>query len=478
MNPSADVVVLGAGPAGAAAAVEAASSGLSVVVVDEQAQAGGQVYRIAAGISPTRSDGERADGDRLRDALASANVDRRFEHRAWHVERTDDRWRVHALGPDGPRTFVAAALIVATGALERHVPFAGWERPGVMGLAAATVLLKAQRVLPGRSVVVAGAGPLLLVVAKAIVDGGGSVAAVVDAHPRGAWLADAADLALRPDLVARGVGWVRTLRAHGVRMLYGHRLQAVAGDAPQLRATVVAVDRSGRARAHGVAIEIACDAVCCGYGLMPATDVTRLAGAAHAFDPARGGWHAVVDDAQRCNVPGLYVAGDGAGIVGAAAAPWQGRIAAMAAARDLGRLDARTHAERSAAARRASDRAARFGRAMTRIAQIGDGAIADIAPDVTMCQCERLTRRTLASAIADGCATINDLKAATRCGMGPCGGRLCEDAVARLITLATGRPRPLVGQGTGRPPLRPVDLDALAGDFDYDALPMATPAPL
>jgi NADPH-dependent 2,4-dienoyl-CoA reductase/sulfur reductase-like enzyme len=470
--------VLGAGPAGAAAAIEAAALGLRAVLLDEHAAAGGQVYGVAPGIAPARPDRERADGDRMRDELAAANVERRFGHRVWHVERAQNEWLVHALGPEGPRTVRAAALIVATGAQERHVPFAGWERPGVIGLAAATLLLKAQRVLPGRNVVVAGAGPLLLVVAKAIVEGGGRVAAVVDAHPRSAWIARPADLFSRLDLVARGVGWVRTLQTRGVPVLHGYLLRAVDGDAPSLRATVVPVDRDGRVRPEAPTTEFACDSVCCGYGLMPSTDVTRLAGAAHTFDPARGGWRVIVDDDQRCDVPGLYAAGDAAGVLGAAAAPLQGWIAAAAAARDLGRIDARTHEERVAKSKRARTRASRFGGAMTRIASVGDGAIASIPANVIVCQCERLARAVLEVAIDAGCATFNDLKAATRCGMGPCGGRLCEDAVARLIALQTGRLRIEVGQATGRPPLRPVDLDALAGEFDYDALPMAAPAPL
>ena len=473
-----DVVVLGAGPAGAAAAIEAASLGLRTAIADEQAVAGGQVYRVAPGIAPVRADQERTDGDRIRAELGAGNIDRCFAHRVWHVERANDRWHIHALGPEGPRTLHAAALIVATGAQERHLPFAGWERPGVMGLAAATVMLKAQRMLPGRNVVVAGAGPLLLVVAKAIVDGGGRVAAIVDAHPRSAWFASAADLLSRPDLAARGMGWYRALHSAGVPMHHGCLLRAVDGDAPALRASVFPVDREGRARADGKAVTIACDAVCCGYGLMPATDVTRLLGASHAFDLTLGGWHVVVDDDQRCNIPRLYAAGDGAGVVGAAAAPWQGRVAAMAAARDLDRIDTATHASRAAPARRERVRAARFGGVMTRIANVGDGAVASLASGVTMCQCERLTRATLDAAIADGCATVNDLKGATRCGMGPCGGRLCEDAAARLIALATGHTRTEIGQATGRPPLRPVDLDALAGDFDYDALPMPATAPL
>ena len=468
--------MLGAGPAGAAAAIEAATLGLRVALLDEQAYAGGQVYRVVPGIAPAQPDRDRADGNRLRQRLAAANVDRFFGCRVWHVERVGDDWHVHVLGPDGPLTVRAAALIVATGALERHVPFAGWERPGVIGLAAATVLLKAQRILPGRNVVVAGTGPLLLVVATAIVEGGGRVAAIVDANPRRAWLAHAADLLSRPDLLVRGIGWLRKLQSKGVPILHEHILHTVDGDVPSLRAAAVAVDRDGHARAGAAMAEFACDAVCCGFGLMPATDVTRLAGASHAYDPARGGWHVIVDIDQRCDVPGLYAAGDGAGVAGAAAAPLQGRIAALAAARDLGRIGARTQGDR--AAKRAQARAARFGGAMTRIANVGAGAVASIPPDVMVCQCERLARSVLDSAIDDGCATINELKAATRCGMGPCGGRLCEDTAARLIALRTGRTRTDVGQATGRPPLHPVDLDALAGEFDYDALPMATPAPL
>jgi len=470
------VAVLGAGPAGAAAAIEAAELGLRVTALDEQLAAGGQVYRIAPGIASKHADPDRAEGDRLRSMLAAANVDRYFGHRVWHVERLGDVWHLHSLGPDGPRTTRANALIVATGAQERHVPFAGWDRPGVIGLAAATILLKAQRVLPGRNVVVAGAGPLLLVVAKAIIDGGGRVAAIVDANPRSAWFAHATDLLSRPDLVARGVGWARKLKSAGVPMLQGHILRAVDGDAPSLRAIAVSVDRDGSPRPNASAIELACDAVCCGFGLMPATDVTRLAGASHAFDPARGGWHVIVDADQRCDVPRLYAAGDGAGIAGAAAAPLQGRIAALAAARDLGRTDANSRSVEIA--QRAQLRAARFGKAMTQLANVGDGAIASIPTDVVVCQCERLSRAALDRAIDDGCTTINDLKANTRCGMGPCGGRLCEETAARLIAVRTRRTRAEVGQATGRPPLRPVDLDALAGDFDYDALPMPAPSPL
>ncbi len=472
-----DIAIVGAGPAGATAAIEAAALELRVAVLDEQEIAGGQVHRAVPGIAPARPDAERTEGDRMRAELGAASVERLFAHRVWHVERRDDAWHVHAIGPNGPRTVVARALVVATGAQERHLPFTGWDRPGVMGLAAATVLLKAQRILPGRNVVVAGAGPLLLLVAKAIQDGGGRVAAVIDAHPRTAWFASAAEILSRPDLATRGMGWYRALLAKGVPLHHGALLHAVDGDAPQLRATLVPVDRDGHPLRNAPMTTFACDAVCVGYGLMPATELTRLLGATHAFDPALGGWHAVVDDDQRSTVPRLYVAGDGAGITGAAAAPWTGRVAAMAAARDIGLLDAAAHAARANPAKREALRAIRFGGVMTRIANVGDGAVAALPPDVVVCQCERITRATLDAAIADGAVTVDELETATRCGLGACGGRVCGEAAARLIALRTGKARSAIGQPTALPPLQSVDLDTPAGEFDCDALPIPAPAP-
>ncbi|MFO1306300.1 MAG: NAD(P)/FAD-dependent oxidoreductase, partial [Burkholderiales bacterium] len=343
------------------------------------------------------------------------------------------------------------ALVVATGAQERFIPFRGWDLPGVMGLASATILIKSQRLLPGRNVVVAGSGPLLYAVAHGIVEGGGRVAAIVDARPRSAWWQG--DLLSRPDLLQRGATWLRALARAKVPILRNALIERVGREGAQLVARV-----GGRV--------VACDAVCCGFGLMPTTDVTRLLGARHAFDGSLGGWHAVVDDDQRTDVPGLYVAGDAAGIRGAAAAPHQGRIAARAIA------------GAAPDGREQRDRAARFGLAMTRVAQVGEHAIAAIPRDVTVCLCERLTRETIERAVDDGCATVNDVKGATRCGMGPCGGRMCEDSVARIIAAKTGRPRDEIGMATARPPLRPVALDAIAGDFDYEALPLPAPAPL
>ena len=476
-----DLIIIGAGPAGASAAIEAAGLGLRTLVLDEQAAGGGQVWRTP---SAALTDAPAAEGETLRARLRASGAACAFGRRVWLVTRG---FTVSSLGPDGPETNDAPALIIATGAQERHAPVPGWTLPGVIGLAAATILLKSQRVLPGRRVVVAGVGPLLPLVAAEILRGGGTVAAVIDANRRRDWFASPAALLSRPALAACGAGWLARLVFAGVPVLSGYAIRrfegmGIEGVGAEGAATVVRmvagpVD-TDFAPCDGPEPAFDCDAVCYGFGLRPATEITRLLGAAHRYQPALGGWLPVTTAEQATSIPCLYACGDGAGVLGVAAAPLRGRIAAVAAARELGRLTAADAASRLAPLLRQLRRAARFGGAMTALTAPRNGIAAAITAGTIVCRCERLPRAELDAAIAQGAVMLNDLKSATRCGMGPCGGRSCEDTAALLIAARTGCTREAIGQATGRPPLRPVPLHSLAGAFDFDALPMPEPAPL
>ncbi len=458
-----DVIILGAGPAGASAAIETTRLGLRTVVVDEQESAGGQVWR-----APAAQHARPDDGDRLRDALRASGSDCRFGRRVWHAALG---FTVSALGPDGAETYQAPALIVATGAQERHVPVPGWTLPGVVGLAAATILLKSQKVLPGRRVAAAGVGPLLWLVAAEILRAGGQVAAVIDANRRVDWLAQIGAMLSRPDLAARGLGWIAHLLAARVPILSGHVLRRIDGVDGVTGVIAAPVQASGAPNRR-----FDCDAVCYGFGLQSSTEAVRLLGARHVH--RAGGWAPVTTAELATTVSGLYACGDGAGVAGSAAAPLRGQIAAIAVAREQGRVTADQAASRLAGLQARLQRAERFGAAMAALAAPPAGLIAAIPPETIVCRCERLSRSELDMAIDQGAVTVNDLKAATRCGMGPCGGRMCEYATAGLIAVRTGRTPEEIGQGTARPPLRPVPLQALAGDFDYESLPMIEPAPL
>lgn len=468
-----DLIVLGAGPAGAAAAIKARSLGLRVAVIDEAPAAGGQVYRAPSpALTATQPDTDRAKGDALRAKLAASGAVLHPNHRVWSLTPS---FSVIAIGPDGPLTLQAPNLIVAAGAIERHIPVTGWTLPGVIGLAGATILLKAHGVLPGRRVVVAGSGPLLLLVASKIIAAGGEVAAVVDAAPRASWLARIGGMLARPDLMAKGAGWLLALLRARVPIHSGSAIRAIHGTDGVEAVTIGPVDRDWRP-AGTAGRTIPADAVCLGFGLLPATEVTRLLGAKHRYEPELGGWVPATDASLQTSVPGLFVAGDGAGVRGADAAPLSGELAALGVARRLGRGgDLASETTRIEADWRKS---ARFGAAISALAMPPPGAAAMIAAEATVCRCEGLTRATLDAAIAAGARTLADLKATTRCGMGPCGGRVCSEAAAMLIAAATGWDRATIGQPSARPPLRPVPLAAITGAFDYDDLPIPAPAPL
>ena len=474
MTDDCDLVVIGGGPAGVEAALASAESGLRTVLVDEAPAAGGQVYRSrpegfrGAAVTP-----EAREGDCLRARLAASAVTTVADHAVWSVS---PGFRVDALGPAGARSWRSRAVIAATGAQERVVPFPGWTEPGVIGLAGATILLKSQHVLPGRRTLVAGCGPLLLAVAAGLLKAGGEVAAVVDLASSADWAARLPALAGRPDLLARGAAWLARVKRAGVPILSRHGLLRVESVDGALRAVVGPVDADRRPRT-GAERLFTVDAVAVGHGLTPSGDVTRLLRAEHLFDAERGGWVARRDLDGRTSLPGLWVAGDGGGIAGAAAAAIDGRLAGLAAARDLGALSPIDHERATERLRRRAGRARRFGTAMAELMALRPAQVEAIPADTVVCRCEDVTRAEIEDAMAHGAVTANQLKAWTRCGMGPCQGRVCGDVAGALLARAAGR-REDVGSFTGRTPFRPLSLDALAGDCDYADIALPPPAPL
>ncbi len=470
-----DLVVIGAGPAGANAALTAHHQGLRCLLVDEAPAAGGQVWRAPPeGFIRRKADADAKAGDRLRAELAASGVTTAFDHRVWLIT---ERFRIEALGPEGPVTLRTPAIVAASGATERVIPFPGWTEPGVVGLAGATILLKAQQVLPGERALVAGCGPLLPAVAANVLKAGGEVAAVVDLADRREWFATLPAMLTRPDLLVRGLGWLARLRRRGVPVHYRHAVRRVVRTDGRLNVAIAPVDASGRFVASAGELALQVDWVAVGHGLVPRTEITRLLGAQHRYDPTLGGWVATRDDAGRTSVPGLFVAGDGGGIRGAAAAVEQGRLAGLAAVHDQGRLDQDAFERRAATIRRRLRRAERFGQASARLMALRPGQVLSIPEETIVCRCEDVTRAEIGAAITAGAVEINQLKAWTRCGMGPCQGRMCGEAAASLLATVLGS-RDAAGYWTGRAPLRPVPLDDLLGDYGYADIPRPRAAPL
>jgi NADPH-dependent 2,4-dienoyl-CoA reductase/sulfur reductase-like enzyme len=452
-----DVIVIGAGPAGMAAATTAAGLGLKTLLLDEQRRAGGQIYRDVGRVVDEQPRVAQLLGvDYLYGAsLVQALVQSKAEHRhgtlVWDVARD---LTVTALRDGRAEQWRAPQLIAATGAIERASPIPGWTLPGVMNAGAIQLAMKSGGVVPQGRVVLAGAGPLVLLVACQLLDAGATVAAVVETAPAGqpqAALRHAFGALRAWPYLAKGLKMMRRLRAARVPWFVQARDLRVLG--------------SGRAgglafTAAGGGHEVAAELVLLHHGVIPNTQLSRLLRVEHRWSDEQLAWQVVTDAHGQSSLPGLRMAGDGVAIAGARAAEAGGALAALAAAQALGRLDAAELARRSAPFERAlaGERGIRpFLDALYRPPRF----ITEPADETLVCRCEEVTAGRIREMARLGCQGPNQTKFFSRCGMGPCQGRVCGTVVSQILAAELGKPVGEVGAYRIRAPLKPVPLGAL-----------------
>ena len=459
-----DVLVIGAGPAGLAAARMAARCGLRVVCIDERAKAGGQYYKQpGAGftIDPRRIDVQFAHGAALACSATAAGVRCIHGATAWLAEHDGNAVCVAVSTEAGAMSVRGRRLIIATGAYERPWPVPGWTLPGVMTTGGAQALLRSGLTAPGARVLVAGNGPLNVQLAHELVRAGVTVVALVEQAetPRLAQAGAALAMAVTAlDLVADGLRQLAALRRAGVPRLNRHVLLRIEGDGRAQTAVVAPIGIDGR---PGEARRLAVDAVCIGAGFVPQSELARALGCVHDW---RDGVLAVRRGEDcRTSVANVFVAGDGGGLGGARVALAQGAMAGAAAARDLiGALPPEeTHDARRAAGQ--LRRARRFQAALWTLFAPVPLAESLATPETLLCRCEGVSHGAIAALLADGIADIGSLKRASRAGMGRCQGRYCGPLLMAMVAEATGRP---AGDRDGfapQPPLKPVSIAAIAG---------------
>jgi thioredoxin reductase/bacterioferritin-associated ferredoxin len=450
--------IVGAGPAGIAAASVLAAHGVSPVVIDEGRRPGGQIYRQPrAGLALDIEALLGAEAKNYRRMHAAfERLGDRIDYRpltlAWGVE---DR-KLHTIQDSAAATVAFDALILATGAADRMLPVAGWTLPGVFTLGGAQVLLKEHGCLIGRRIVLCGSSPLLYLAARQYRAIGADVAAVLDTTPFAAKAAAAADLMAAPATLARGLGYMRALRRDSVPVHHGVTLCAFEGVSSV--ETVRFRDRDAREHA------IACDGVAIGFGLKPETQLAELAGAALVYDPTFRQWLPRADPDGRCG-GNLYVAGDGATVGGAEAAAISGQLAACAVLEDAGMTVA--DIDRGRLRQRAA-RLRQFQRGLARAFAWPVAAIHALDDTVTVCRCEGITAGEVRRSLREGFGPteVNRLKAITRCGMGRCQGRFCGLAAAELTAQTLGLPLEGVGRLRAQAPIKPIPLAVRAAELN------------
>lgn len=454
-----DLVVIGAGPAGLAAGTCAARSGLSVLLLDEQPTPGGQIWRSVEGVADSstgdilgpeyQSGAQRVAEFRASGAIYEAGV------RVWQVE---PGWTIFASRGGEARCLRAKRVLLATGAQERPVPFPGWTTPGVMTVGAAQIVLKSSREIPQDPVWVAGNGPLPLLYIVQLLRAGGTVAGWLVTTPPGA--VKRAVPHVFPALngwrdLKKGVGWMRELRRSGVlieKAVSNVRAQPGVDQRLEYIEYTDAGGHTSRVPARLLLVH---------EGIVPSIHITQALGCKHEWRESQQCMAPQVDEWGRTSVGGIYVAGDGSGIGGAAAASTKGELAAIGIAMDAEFISGeRANSLAGPLRERLSKELATRGlldsiyRPREEIFSPGD--------DTIVCRCEELTAAQVRAAARSGSPLPDRIKSLTRAGMGPCQGRQCGYTVAHIIAQVHNKPVAEIGFYRIRPPLKPLTLGELA----------------
>ena len=475
---AADLVIVGGGPAALAAATEAAGAGVgSIVVVDENRTLGGQYYRRMPGeFRVTSRDAlgrEYAEGETL-----VAGVTERLQPGVQVLTGTTV-WGI--LPDEGIASLAdaqrcwdvqAPAFILATGAYDRPVAFPGWTLPGVITAGGAQIMLKTYRVLPGRRVLVAGSGPLLLALTKQLLDGGAEVVAVVEARrmaPVWQYLRHAPALWGNGSTLADGWSYLRAMRAARVPYLTGHTIVRALGKEAVESAVVARLDDRSKP-VQGSERQFPVDTVCLGFGFLPSSELANACGCETEYVPSWGCYAPKVDTWLEGSVPNLFVVGDAAGIRGVEIAKEQGRLAALAVARRLGKLSDPQLEERSRQIRKRLARLLRFRQMVDALYAFDPELCANlVTPDTIVCRCEEVTAGAILEAIAQGGTDVYGVKMRSHAGMGPCQGRNCSPVVTQILARQLGKTQSEIAQFQLRPSVKPVPMGVLAAHVDSES---------
>lgn len=463
-----DVLIVGGGPAGMAAASSAADAGLDTVLIDERPTLGGQVYKQPGpGMRVTDAKAMGAQyraGRVLIDAVEASAATVRLRSSVLDLEPDEDGWVAMVQTDGDPVTSIRTRrVIVAAGAHDRPVVFPGWTLPGVITAGGLQTLAKTQAFIPGERIVFAGSGPVALAFPAQLAGYGANIVTALEAGPApspGDLVKIAASAPGNVGLLMDAAGYQAALIARRIPLRYRRIVVRAEGDGRVERVVHARVDAQWRV-IPGTEEIVAADVLCVGYGFTPTAELLRLVGCAFDNDEDLGGPVVRKDGWGRTDAPGIYAAGDGAGVEGSAVAADEGRIAALAAACDAGLLTEQAATDQARPLLRRVARRRALTRATGRMYGVGEGVFGLAEAGTIVCRCEGVREDEVRAAV-ETAPEVSAVKALTRAGMGPCQGRMCGRHIAAMIAEQRGVSIAEVAPATPRMPLRPVPIGAVA----------------
>lgn len=450
-----DVAVIGAGAAGISCAASLSEIGMQVVVIDEQPAPGGQIYKNIEQVSKASLN---VLGD---DYRAGLPLIQRFREQKIAYYSGAFVWQVNSDGhiffsKNGVSQEIAAKyIVVATGAMERPVPFPGWNLPGVMGAGAANNLIKNGGLKPDGRVVLAGSGPLLLLETVHLIEMGVDIQGLLETTPTLPNISCFAHLprALkRIDLLKKGLLMLQKIKKAGIPYYKGIRNLSVRGDCSV---------ESVHAMKGNTNIDIDSDLLLVHFGVIPNTSIFRQLECHHQWNQIQRYWYPKCDKWGRTSLENVFAAGDGRFVDGAVSAILKGKLTALAIAADMKMIHADERDKRGADI----EKQLKFEQAPRPFIDAmysPDQNIFNIPPETMICRCECITMSEILEVINEGCVDPNEIKAMLRPGMGPCQGKMCGSVISEIISIQTGKNIKEVGSLNIRPPLKNIPLSEIA----------------
>lgn len=451
-----DIIVIGAGPSGMSAANMAVKIGLQVLLVDEQASPGGQVYKNITG----KDSKKRFNNDEFREG--SSIVREFFDNTGicycpdtvvWFIEKG----RVLCSMDGERREFKGQYIVVATGAMERPVPFKGWTLPGVMTAGSADLLHKSAGILPKGPVIIAGNGPLLEKIQMNLHELGVDICAVAEMSTISQQLKSLFHLPKAlgdlPFLVKGGIMKKENILSKVKRFKHVKEMEAKGEGS---------FDKAVFFIKGGEQCHLPGKTLLYHHGVIPRTHITRTLQVEHAWNEGQRYWYPKTDIYGKTNVQGIYVVGDGAFVHGAAASSCKGKLTALDIAFQMGciSMQERRKFEKSILVNLKKSLCTR---------DFIDGWFApdkhlyEMEDSVLVCRCEGVTAGEIRNAVSEGCLDPNDIKIRTRCGMGPCQGRMCGPALSEIAAQSLGISLGSMAPLKPRTPIRPMPFGEICG---------------
>jgi len=402
------IAIIGAGPAGLAAAVTAAKKGEKVILIDSSTRLGGQYWRHL----PSNWNQKRlpyfAEAQELFDQVLSSPLITWYSNaHVWQAEKKNKIFYLYVLKNGVEEVITAKKVILATGAYDRTLPFPGWTSPGVMTPGAAQAMLKTHGVLVGKKIVIAGTGPFLLPVATGLASAGAEIVALLEANKPWRWILNVHGLLLNPSKIREGIYYLKKLRSLGISIQYGSTVTS-------FEAGIAKIGEK----------KISCDVVAVGWGFVPELSLAGILGAKLKVE--KDGTVVIdVNQNQETSIQGLFAAGESTGIGGSVLAIAEGEIAAGKGNR-LTRWRAQV-----------------FAKGLQRVYPVSSRWLSSLNSEVTLCRCEEVRVSDIHSAIVElGAQDGRSAKLLTRAGMGLCQGRVCGRNVSEVVASQLSREVP------------------------------------